>query len=150
MRKRVRSLLLQVLIPVDDRDQLPSQVQGAWKVRELFKLDSAFDRFNTIVQAFLSPAMSGLSVCLALIYWNLHDLSLSVMMLLPLVLFAISSVALDLAAMGYKFRRERIPKMIMMSVLQCVQLRLTWASFYARCRGMLPSSGLNPVDLISR
>ena len=91
--------------------------------------------------------MAGLSVCLAFIYWNPQDPSLSVMMLLPFIIFAIASVVLDLAAMGYRIRRDRVPQMIMMSVLQCVQLRLTWASFSARFHGLLPSCRVRILTL---
>ena len=118
------------------RNQLPSQVTGAWKVRELFKLNSTFDRINTIVQALLSPAIAALSICLALMYWQ-RSPWLSFVLLLPIALLIVGSLVLDIAVIGGKPPRKHVPHLVVMSALQLMQLRIPWASFSATIRGML-------------
>ena len=108
---------------------------GAWKVRELFKLNSTFDRINTNVQALLSPAVAALSICLALMYWQ-RSPWLSFVLLLPLSLLVVGSLVLDIALMGGKPPRGRVPHLVVMSALQFMQLRIPWASFSATIHGM--------------
>lgn len=110
---------------------------GAWKVRELFKLSSTFDRINTCVQALLSPAIAVLSTCLALIYLQHERPVLSAILLLPIASLAVSGIVLDVSFMGGKLRRDCIPRLVAMTALQWIQLRIVLASFNATIHGTI-------------
>jgi len=132
------------------RDQLPSQVAGAWKVRQLFKLDSHFDFANNVMQSLLSPAIAVLSALLAWHYWQLHHVGYTCFLLAPFAIQAALCLALDIHELSSATNSDArsVARLVALTLLQWLQLRISFVSLVTTLKGRASSRWLLLVKRI--
>ena len=127
-----------------------TQVSGAWKVRQLFKLDSHFDSANNVMQSLLSPAIAVLSALLAWHYWQLHHVGYTYFLLAPFAIQAAACLALDIHELSSATNPDArsVARLVALTLLQWLQLRISFVSLVTTLKGRASSRWLLLVKRI--
>jgi len=137
----IRNWLSKLTLP-NARDQLPSQVAGAWRVRSIFKMDSDFDRVHNILQALLSPILAGLSCYLISDYVPEQKYGHCSLLATPFALFSIIWTSIDLYEIGFTRDVKKIREVLKSTLLQICQVRIPMIVFRNLITGRPPSRSL--------